>query len=103
MGTRPASAREQGRASGRSVAGVVRNIVHALLSVQKEDSSFEAQLASELPAADRGTLRLNADGTMDSVWKLRPGVKWHDGTPFTSEDMLFAIQLRKDPALPPPG
>jgi peptide/nickel transport system substrate-binding protein len=40
---------------------------------------------------------------MDSVWKLRPGVKWHDGTPFTSEDMLFAIQLRKDPLLPPPG
>jgi len=90
-------------ASGVGGGGVVRNIVHALLSVPTEYGTYDPQLASEVPSPDRGTWRVNADGTMDTVWKLRSGVKWHDGTPFTSEDMLFAYRLRKDPALPPPG
>ena len=84
-------------------AGEIRNIVHAFLAVLTEDESYQAQLAVELPSTDRGTWQINADGSMDTIWKLRPGVKWHDGTPFTSEDLLFAYQLRKDPNLPPPG
>src|SRR5678810_1403831 len=29
------------------------------------------------------------DGGMDVTWKLRPGVKWHDGRPHTSADVKF--------------
>src|SRR6266571_3083446 len=36
---------------------------------------------------------------MDTTWKLRPGVKWHDGAPFTADDMLFTLDVRKDPAV----
>jgi peptide/nickel transport system substrate-binding protein len=89
--------------SGVGGGGVVRNIVHALLSVPIENGTYQPQLSPELPSPDRGTWRVNADGSMDTTWKLRPGIKWHDGTPFTAEDMVFAYRLRKDPALPPPG
>ncbi len=41
-------------------------------------------LAREIPSAQNG--QLAADGT-SVTWKLRDGVKWSDGTPFTSADV----------------
>ncbi|MEV0459270.1 ABC transporter substrate-binding protein [Catellatospora methionotrophica] len=32
----------------------------------------------------------NADGT-EYVFKLRPGIKWSDGKPFTADDVVFAV------------
>ncbi|MEA2639987.1 MAG: peptide/nickel transport system substrate-binding protein [Chloroflexota bacterium] len=55
-------------------------------------------IAPELPAFDNGTWRVNPDGTMDLTWKLRPNVKWHDGAPFSADDVLFGYQVFSDPA-----
>ncbi|MTH63037.1 ABC transporter substrate-binding protein [Paracoccus shanxieyensis] len=35
----------------------------------------------------------------DDTWefKLRPGVMWHDGTPFTAKDVQFTIERNKNP------
>ncbi|WP_370468090.1 ABC transporter substrate-binding protein, partial [Pseudomonas sp. EA_65y_Pfl1_P113] len=32
------------------------------------------------------------------TFKLRQGVKWHDGKPFTADDLVFTWQYAKDPA-----
>jgi len=53
-----------------------------------------------MPTVEKGTWRLNADGTMDLTWKLRPNVRWHDGAPFTSADIAFAYEVRQDPTMP---
>lgn len=58
------------------------------------------QLASQVISLQDGTWRINADGTMDTTWKLRPNIKWHDGTPFTSADLLLGYQINKHPATP---
>ena len=42
-------------------------------------------------------MRLRPDGGMDVTWKLRPGVKWHDGTPFTSADVKFTVDAINGP------
>jgi len=34
------------------------------------------------------------------TFKLRKGVKWHDGAPFTSADVMFTYQLYVDPETP---
>ena len=40
---------------------------------------------------------VNPDGTMQTTWKLRPGVTWHDGTPFTSADVRLTVEAINGP------
>ena len=37
---------------------------------------------------------------LELTWKLRPGIKWHDGRPFTAEDVLFTYQTMINPKTP---
>ena len=78
----------------------VRHIAHDRLTAHTQSGEYEARLASEKPSIENGTWRANPDGSMDMTWKLRPGIKWHDGAPFTSDDMMFTFQVRQDPQLP---
>ena len=46
-------------------------------------------LATEVPTLENGGVVMRGDGGMDVTWKLRPGVKWHDGHAHTSADVKF--------------
>ncbi len=59
------------------------------------------QLATQVISLQDGSWRINADGTMDTTWKLRPNIKWHDGTPMTSADLMLGFTINKDPTTPP--
>ena len=52
-------------------------------------------LAAEIPSIQNGGLA--ADGK-SVTWKLKPGVKWHDGKPFTADDVVFNWEYARDPA-----
>ena len=43
------------------------------------------------------TAALAADGK-SVTWKLKKGVKWHDGKPFTADDVVFTWEYASDPA-----
>jgi peptide/nickel transport system substrate-binding protein len=34
------------------------------------------------------------------AWTLRPTITWHDGAPFTADDVVFGWQVQTDPQLP---
>lgn len=51
-------------------------------------------LAREWPTVEGGTLDPN--GTY-VIWKLRQGVKWHDGEDFTAGDVKFTWEFATDP------
>ena len=51
-------------------------------------------LAAEIPSMANGTVA--ADGTF-VIWKLKQGVTWHDGHPFTADDVIFNWQYATDP------
>ncbi|MGJ5140200.1 peptide ABC transporter substrate-binding protein [Bradyrhizobium oligotrophicum] len=53
------------------------------------DGNLVPVLASEIPSVANGTVA--ADGTW-VIWKLKQGVKWHDGQPFTADDVIFNWQ-----------
>jgi peptide/nickel transport system substrate-binding protein len=60
-------------------------------------------LAEELPSVKKGTWKIDTQKkTMITVYKLRPGLKWHDGKPYTSKDFEFGWQIAKHPEFPMP-
>jgi peptide/nickel transport system substrate-binding protein len=64
-------------------------------------ASFDAEgnvvpiLAAETPSLQNGGLA--KDGTW-VVWRLKRGVTWHDGRPFTADDVVFNWEYAADPA-----
>jgi len=69
------------------------------LSSVDSDGQRVPLLAAELPSTDRGSWLVLPDGRMQTTWKLRPGVTWHDGKPFTTEDLVFTVTAGRDPEL----
>jgi ABC-type transport system substrate-binding protein len=69
------------------------------VSAVGSDGQLVPILAASLPAVERGSWLVSPDGTMQTTWKLREGVTWHDGQPFTSADPLLAATVGKDPEL----
>ena len=52
-------------------------------------------LAAELPTVENGGLPPDGKSV---IWKLKQNVKWHDGMPFTADDVVFNWEYAKDPA-----
>jgi peptide/nickel transport system substrate-binding protein len=59
------------------------------LVTNDEKMNIVPVLATEVPTLANGGVKLRPDGGMDVTWKLRPGVKWHDGHAHTSADVKF--------------
>jgi peptide/nickel transport system substrate-binding protein len=56
--------------------------------------NFVPNLAAAMPTQANGGI--SKDGTVFTV-KLRPGVKWHDGAPFTARDIIFTWKTILNP------
>ena len=70
-------------------------IFYEPLAAWDPDGELMANLAAEIPSRQNGGLA--ADG-MSVIWKLKRGVKWHDGKPFTADDVVFNWEYASDPA-----
>ncbi len=81
-------------ASGTKDQIASRIFYEPLAGWDKEGNLFP-QLAAEVPSKANGGL--SEDGKT-VTWKLKPGVKWHDGKPFTADDVVFTWEYAADPA-----
>ncbi len=52
-------------------------------------------LAEGLPELNTDSWRVSSDGRMETSYRLRPGLQWHDGTPLTAEDFVFTHTANK--------
>src|SRR5438874_4066758 len=55
------------------------------------------RLAADVPSPDRGTWIVNADGSMETTYRLQPNAVWHDGMPVTAPDIAFSTKVQLDP------
>ena len=75
-------------------AAAARVVYEPLLSIDPE-GDFIPILAQEIPRVENGGRA--RDGTW-TLWRLKQGVVWHDGRPFTADDVLFTWEFATDPA-----
>jgi len=59
------------------------------------DGNLVPVLAAEAPSLQNG--QVAKDG-MSVTWKLKKAVAWHDGQPFTADDVVFTWEYVMDPA-----
>lgn len=85
-------------APGISVRHAVR-LFNAELDVLDGQQAARPYLAEALPRLDTESWRTFPDGTMETRYRLRPNLAWHDGTALSAEDFVFAWRVYTLPAL----
>jgi peptide/nickel transport system substrate-binding protein len=69
------------------------------LAIPDDRGVLQPILAESIPTIENRLWMLRDDGRMETTWKLRPKLRWHDGQPFTADDLVFTARLGKDPDL----
>jgi peptide/nickel transport system substrate-binding protein len=70
-------------------------IFYEPLATWDADGNLVPVLAAEIPTQQNGGLARDGKSV---VWKLKKGVTWHDGKPFTADDLVFNWEYASDPA-----
>jgi len=69
-------------------------IFYEPLAAWDPEGNLVPVLAAEIPDLENGGVA--GDG-MSVIWKLKQGVQWHDGRPFTADDVVFNWEYASDP------
>ena len=81
-------------------AEAVQASVAAGLSIKDQGSVLYPVLAESVPTIENGLWKLFPDGSMETTWTIRNSAVWHDGVPFTTDDVLFTFDVgRSDVAI----
>jgi len=70
-------------------------IFYEPLAAWDNDGNMVTILAAEVPSLANGGV--SKDGKT-ITWKLKKNVQWHDGKPFTADDVVFTAAYAADPA-----
>jgi len=70
-------------------------IFYEPLAAWDPDGNLMPVLAAEIPEIENGGV---APDGMSVIWKLKGDVAWHDGRPFTADDVVFNWEYAADPA-----
>lgn len=83
--------------STRSADGWIANLVIENLLAVDPDGNYVPELAAEVPTLENGGV--SADGLV-VTYRLKQGVLWSDGQPFTSADVKFTYDMVMNEANP---
>ena len=73
----------------------INNAIYGFFVKYDEKMNLIPDVLTEIPSLENGGI--SPDG-LTYTYHLRPGLKWHDGVPFTAADVLFSIDAIMNPA-----
>jgi peptide/nickel transport system substrate-binding protein len=79
--------------TGGASSSYTKRAFNAALALIDTDSTARPYLAEALPQLNSDSWKVNADGTMETTYLLRPSLTWHDGQALTAEDFVFAFHV----------
>ena len=77
----------------------LRRLFNAELAIIDDTGAARPYLAAELPQLNTDTWRVLPDGRMETTYRLRPNLTWHDGAPLTAADFAFGWRVVAHPPL----
>jgi peptide/nickel transport system substrate-binding protein len=79
--------------------GRTTRIFNAGLTLPDAQLDEHPYLAEALPQLNSESWKVFPDGRMETTWRLRPGLTWHDGIALTADDFVFALRVYSAPGL----
>jgi peptide/nickel transport system substrate-binding protein len=76
-----------------------QRVFNAGLAINDDRELPRPYLAEALPELNTESWRVSPDGRMETTYRLRPNLSWHDGLPLTAEDFVFAWHVYATPEL----
>ena len=70
-----------------------RPLFNAGLALVDGTGTLRPYLAEAVPVLNTESWRVFPDGRMETSWKLKPNLTWHDGAPLTADDFVFAFRV----------
>ena len=70
-------------------------VFYEALARYDADANLEPLLAAAIPSGANGGIAPDGRWT---IWTLKKGVTWHDGKPFSADDVIFNWQYATEPA-----
>jgi peptide/nickel transport system substrate-binding protein len=74
-------------------------LFNADLAVLDDEGVPGPYLAESLPQLNSDSWKLFPDGRMETTYRLKPNLAWHDGSPLTSADWAFSLRVYSTPEL----
>lgn len=81
-------------------ADAIQPLVGAGLTVTDDRGVLRPRIAEEAPTLDNGLWKALPDGRMETSWRIKEPAVWQDGTPVTTDDLLFTLTVHRDKELP---
>jgi len=72
-------------------------LFNAMLDYADERDVGRPLLAEALPQLNTDTWRVFPDGRMETTYRLKPDLTWHDGVPLSAEDFVFGWRVYATP------
>jgi peptide/nickel transport system substrate-binding protein len=78
-----------------------KRLFNAELGILDGNAVPQPYLAEALPQLNTDSWQVFPDGRMETRYRLKPNLTWHDGVPLSTQDFVFARQVYSTPAITP--
>ena len=93
VGREPTSLSLKPLGQANTTTATTRRLFNATLALIDPAGAALPYLAESLPQLNTPAWQVSADGHMETTYRLRTGLLWHDGESLTADDFVFSWQV----------